>query len=79
MSHPETLVIHRGYAGHSVEDSTGGLPADRTPIETCFKVSTRITSVKQFTYIPSALSESVSITSSLSSILHRLMICSEFE
>ena len=40
MSHPETLVIRRGYAGHSVEDSTGALPADRMPTETCFKVST---------------------------------------
>ena len=40
MSHPETLVIRRGYAGHSVEDSTGVLPADRMPTETCFKIST---------------------------------------
>jgi hypothetical protein len=40
MSHPETLVIHRAYAGHSAEDKTGGLPVDRMPTETCFKIST---------------------------------------
>jgi hypothetical protein len=37
MSHPETLVIHRGYAGHLVEDSVGGFLADRTPTGTFFE------------------------------------------
>ena len=40
MSHPETLVVRRAYAGHLAEDSTGVLPADRMPTETCFKIST---------------------------------------
>ena len=48
MSHPKTPVIHRVYVGRLVEDSAGGFPADRTPTETCFKVSTIITIVKQF-------------------------------
>ena len=37
MSHPETLVIRPAYAGHLAEDSTGALPADRMPTETCYK------------------------------------------
>ena len=43
-----TPVIRPGYDEHLVEGSAEGFPADRTPTDTFLKMSTSVTSVKQF-------------------------------
>jgi hypothetical protein len=71
--------IHPEYTGYSMGDNVVGFPTGKKPIGTYSTVRTQIKSFKQFAYIPSALSESVSITRSLSSFLHCFMIGSESE
>ena len=44
------------YAGHLAESSDGGIPADRTPTETCFKFLNKYHECELGSaYIPSAL------------------------
>jgi hypothetical protein len=62
-----------------MEDSVVGIPIDKIPNETYFTISTSVKSAERFAYIPSAISDSVLITSSLSSVLHLLIIGSESE
>ena len=62
-----------------MEGIDGELPTDKISTETCMAICTGIMNVKGFTYIPSARSESVSMTNSLSSLLHLRMCGSDFE
>ena len=71
-------VTHQEFPSHSVGDSDEVLPTDSRPTETCIRVLSNYLEYRVWqAYIPSALSESVSITSLLSSSRHLRIFVSE--
>ena len=80
MSRPMTRVVHVEHVECSVEDNVAGFLADRKPIGTLNKMSKSDQRLySKYTYIPSAFSESVLITRSLSASLHLLIALAELE
>src|SRR5712675_3180037 len=79
MSHPMSPVSRLGHVGCVIEYIVAICPIDRMPIGTCITTLVKIDRYwKTGPYIPSALAESFSITSSLSCFLHFLAFGSEF-
>jgi len=78
MCRPAIPVTYQEFPSRSAGDSDGVLPTDSRPTETCITILSHDLEYRVWhAYIPSALSESVSITNFLSSSRHLRIFVSE--